>query len=245
MPGIGDEFHSSTKYERGKLPGHQLDWDTKPSIYKKYPQAEKVDLPPPAVQGGPGLWEVLKTRRSVRAYTRDPMSIENLSQILWATQGITGSVGEYKLRTAPSAGALYPIETYLLINGVDGLKPGLYHYDVETHQLDILKLGDYSREVRSGVLDQQIAERASVVFIWSAIFQRSKWKYLQRAYRYIFLDAAHIAQNLALAAEGLGLGSCQIGALYDDYLNELLDFDARDESVIYLSSIGKPSKTGH
>jgi len=245
MPGVGDEFYSSTKYERGKLPGHQLDWDTKPAIYKKYPQAEKVDLPPPAVQGGPGLWEVLKTRRSVRAYTRDPMSIENLSQILWATQGITGSVGEYKLRTAPSAGALYPIETYLLINRVDGLKPGLYHYDVETHQLDILKLGDYSREVRSGALDQQIAERASVVFIWSAIFQRSKWKYLQRAYRYIFLDAAHIAQNLALAAEGLGLGSCQIGALYDDYLNELLDFDVRDECVIYLSSIGKPSKTGH
>ncbi len=243
MPGVGDEFHSSTKYERGKLPGHQLDWSTKPSVYKKYPEAEKIDLPPPVVQGGPGLWEILRTRRSVRAYTRDAISIEDLSQILWATQGITDSIGDHHLRTAPSAGALYPIETYLLINRVDGFKSGLYHYDAETHQLDVLKLGDYSREVRAGALDQQIAERASVVFIWSAIFQRSKWKYLQRAYRYIFLDAAHIAQNLALAAEGLGLGSCQIGAIYDDYLNELMGFDISEESVIYLSSVGKPTKT--
>jgi len=242
MPGVGDEFHSSTKYERGKLPGHQLDWSTKPSVYKKYPKAEKIELPPPVVQGGPGLWEVMRTRRSVRAYTRDSISLEALSQILWATQGITASIGDHRLRTVPSAGALYPIETYLLINRVAGLEPGLYHYDVESHQLDILKLGDYSREVRAGALDQQIAERASVVFIWSAIFQRSKWKYLQRAYRYIFLDAAHIAQNLALAVEGLGLGSCQIGAIYDDYLNELMGFDISEESVIYLSSVGKPSR---
>lgn len=243
MPGVGDEFHSATKYERGKLPGHRLDWRTKPSVYKKYPDAKKIELPSPIVQGGPGLWELLRTRRSVRAYTRDSISLENLSQILWATQGLTASIGEYKLRTAPSAGALYPIETYLLINRVEDLEPGLYHYDVELHQLDVLKLGDYSREVRTGALDQQMAERACVVFIWSAIFQRSKWKYLQRAYRYIFLDAAHIAQNLALAVEGIGLGSCQIGALYDDYLNELLDLDIAEESVIYLSSIGRPSKT--
>jgi len=242
MTGVGDDFHRETKYERGKLPGHRLDWSTKPSVYKKYPDAEKVNLLAPIVQGGPVLWEVLRTRRSIRAYTRDSMSVEDLSQILWATQGITVSIGDHQLRTAPSAGALYPIETYLLINRVDGLEPGLYHYDVETHQLDILKLGDYSREVNTGALDQQIAERASVVFIWSAIFQRSKWKYLQRAYRYIFLDAAHIAQNLALAAVGLGLGSCQIGALYDDYLNELLDLDISEESVIYMSSVGTPAR---
>ena len=243
MPGVGDEFHSSTKYERGKLPGHRLDWSTKPSVYKKYPDSQKIDLPPPVVQGGPGLWETIRTRRSIRAYTLEPMKLEELSQILWATQGITASIGEHRLRTVPSAGALYPIETYLLVNRVEGLEPGLYHFDVETYQLDLLKLGDFSKEVTAGALDQQIAERASVVFIWSAIFQRSKWKYLQRAYRYIFLDAAHIAQNLALAAQGLGLGSCQIGALYDDFLNELLDLNITEESVIYLSSVGKPSRS--
>ncbi|MFX1580504.1 MAG: SagB/ThcOx family dehydrogenase [Promethearchaeota archaeon] len=225
------------------MPSHRLDWSTKPSVYKKYPDAQKIDLPPPVVQGGPGLWETIRTRRSIRAYTPEPIKLEELSQILWAAQGITASIGEHRLRTAPSAGALYPIETYLLVNRVEGLKPGLYHFDVETYQLDILKFGDFSKEVTAGALDQKIAERASVVFFWSAIFQRSKWKYLQRAYRYIFLDAAHIAQNLALAAEGLGLGSCQIGALYDDFLNELLDLNIIEESVIYLSSVGKPRRT--
>lgn len=242
MNGVGDEFLNSTKYVRGRLPGHRLNWAAKPSEYKKYPDSEKVSLPLPVVQGGPGLWEVMRSRRSVRAYTQDSISLEELSQILWAAQGITASIGDHKLRTTPSAGALYPIETYLLVNRVNGLQPGLYHYDVETHKLDILKLGNYSREIRAGALDQQIAERASIVFIWSAIFQRSKWKYLQRAYRYIFLDAAHIAQNLALAVQGLGLGSCQIGALYDDYLNELMGFDINEESVIYLSSVGRPQR---
>jgi len=109
MPGVGDEFHTSTKYERGKLPGHRLDWSTKPSVYKKYPEAVKIDLPPPVAKGGSGLWDILRTRRSIRAYTRDPLSLEDLSQILWATQGITASIGDHRLRAAPSAGALYPI----------------------------------------------------------------------------------------------------------------------------------------
>ena len=242
MPGVGDEFLKSTKYERGKLPGHRLDFSTKPATYKTYPSAERVELPTPEVREGPGLWEVLRTRRSVRAYTQDPMSLEDLSQILWATQGLTASAGDHGLRTSPSAGALYPIETYLSVNRVENLQPGLYHYDVEKHALEKLKEGDFSAEVKAGALDQQIAERASVVFIWSAVFQRSKWKYLQRAYRYVFLDAAHIAQNLALAAQGLGLGSCQIGALYDDDLNKLLDFNPEEESVIHMSSVGRPRR---
>ncbi|MFW9794014.1 MAG: SagB/ThcOx family dehydrogenase [Candidatus Thorarchaeota archaeon] len=242
MTGVGDEFLKSTKYERGKLPRHYLDFSTKPPVYKTYHSVEKVTLPPPDVTGGPGLWDTLRTRRSIRAYTQDTMSIENLSQILWATQGLTSRVGEHGFRTAPSAGALYPIETYLCVNRVESLKPGLYHYNVEEHSLEVLKKGEFSSEVKAGALDQQIAERASVVFIWSAVFQRSKWKYLQRAYRYVFLDAAHIAQNLALASEGLGLGSCQIGALYDDELNRLIGLEPDLESVIYMGCVGKPQR---
>lgn len=240
MSGVGDDFLKSTKYERGNLPKHYLDYSTKLSTYKTYPSATHFELPPPDVTDGPGLWETMRTRRSFRAYTQDPLSLEDLSQILWATQGLTARVGEYGLRTAPSAGALYPIETYLCVNRVTSLEPGLYHYNVEEHSLELLKKGNFAKEVKAGALDQQIAERASVVFIWSAVFQRSKWKYLQRAYRYMFLDAGHIAQNLALAAQGLGLGSCQIGALYDDELNTLLELEPTEESVIYLSSIGIP-----
>jgi SagB-type dehydrogenase family enzyme len=242
MPGVGDDFLKSTKYERGNLPGHYLDFSTKPPTYKTYPSAKHVELPPPDVTDGPGLWDTMRTRRSVRAYTQDPMSLEDFSQILWATQGLTARVGEHGLRTSPSAGALYPIETYLCVNRVDSIEKGLYHYDVEGHTLELLKEGDYAKEVKAGALDQQVAERASVVFIWSAVFERSKWKYLQRAYRYVFLDAAHIAQNLALAAQGLGLGSCQIGALYDDDLNRLLELEPDEESVIYMSSVGKPRR---
>ncbi|MFW9768824.1 MAG: SagB/ThcOx family dehydrogenase [Candidatus Thorarchaeota archaeon] len=242
MSGVGDDFLKSTKYERGKLPGHYLDYSTKPPTYKTYPSARRIELPAPDVTDGPGLWETMRTRRSIRAYTLDPICLEDLSQILWATQGLTARIGEYGLRTAPSAGALYPIETYLCANRVDSLETGLYHYNVEGHALELLKEGNFAKEVKDGALDQQVAERASVVFIWSAVLQRSKWKYLQRAYRYMFLDAAHIAQNLALAAQGLGLGSCQIGALYDDDLNRLLGLEPDEESVIYMSSVGKPRR---
>ena len=237
VPDIGDEFYIGTKYQRGKLPKHGLDWSTKPSVYKEYPDAHRIPLPSPDIENGPGLWETLSKRRSKRAYNVQPISQKELSQMLWATQGISAKVSGSALRTAPSAGALYPIETYLFINRVVGIEPGLYHYSIETHELELLKAGDMVKAVRAGALDQQIAENAAVVFIWAAVFQRSKWKYLQRAYRYVFLDAGHIAQNLALAAEGLGLGSCQIGALYDDELNNLLELDGVEESVIYMSSV--------
>jgi SagB-type dehydrogenase family enzyme len=123
------------------------------------------------------------------------------------------------------------------VNRVSTLEQGLYHYAVQTHELEFLEEGDFSREVTRGALDQRLAGEAAVTFIWSAVIERSRWKYLQRAYRYIFMDAGHIAQNLALATEALGLGSCQIGALYDDELNALLGLDGVEESVIYMSSV--------
>lgn len=236
-PDIGDAFYIGTKYKRGNLPKHSLDWSTKPPVYKEYPDAHRIPLSSPDIENGPGFWEILGKRRSKRAYNVQPISPKELSQMLWATQGISAKVSGSALRTAPSAGALYPIETYLFINRVVGIDPGLYHYSIETHELELLKEGDMVKAVRAGALDQQVAENAAVVFIWTAVFQRSKWKYLQRAYRYVFLDAGHVAQNLALAAEALGLGSCQIGALYDDELNNLLDLDGVEESVIYMSSV--------
>ncbi len=184
----------------------------------------------------------MNRRRSVRAYKDEPLSLKDLSQLLWATQGITAETEGYQLRAAPSAGALYPIETYLCVNRVDGLQPGIYHYAVREHELEVLKTGDFSRQVRAGCLDQQMAEKAPVVFLWSAIFNRSTWKYLNRAFRYVLLDAAHIAHALALASTALDLGSCQIGAFYDDELNELLGLDGTEESVLYVSVVGPPRR---
>jgi SagB-type dehydrogenase family enzyme len=145
-----------------------------------------------------------------------------------------------EFRTAPSAGALYPIETYLIVNKVEGLEKGLYHYNIAAHSLEELKTGEYGIEITHAALDQDMCAEAAVVFVWSAIFIRSKWKYGQRAYRLVYLDAGHIVENLALSATGIGLGSCQIGAFFDDEVNQIIGVDGVEESVLYLSTVGYP-----
>jgi SagB-type dehydrogenase family enzyme len=132
------------------------------------------------------------------------------------------------------------VETYLAIHDVEGIEPGVYHYAVGKHELDQLKVGDFRTEIARAALDQEIAYLANVVFVWTAVFERAKWKYRQRAYRYVYLDAGHIAQNVALAAVALGLGSCQIAALYDEEANRLLDVDGANESTIYMTVVGRP-----
>ena len=238
--GIGDAFQRDTKYERGHLPGGGLNWAAKPETYKHYFSAPKIPLSPPQTEGGASIWDALTKRRSMRRFDERPLQEAALSQLLWAAQGITQAGRGFGLRTAPSAGALYPVETYVVIHAVDGIEPGVYHYAVETHELDQLKTGDFRADVARAALDQEMAYRANLVFCWTGVFPRSKWKYRQRAYRYVYLDAGHIAQNVALGAVALGLGSCQIAALYDDEANALLDVDGVEESVIYMTAIGKP-----
>jgi SagB-type dehydrogenase family enzyme len=127
-----------------------------------------------------------------------------------------------------------------VINNVTGLPAGIYHYNIAKHVLEELVLGNFSREIANAALAQNMCMTAPAVIVWSAIFERSRWKYRQRAFRYIYLDAGHIAQNLALSATSIGLGSCQIGAIYDDEVNALLGIDGVEESAIYLSAVGHP-----
>lgn len=240
MTGVGDAFQEETKYERGKLSGGRLDWANKPATYKRYPSAPTIALSEPEAEDGPSLWRVIQERRSERRFRDAPVHQDELSQLLWAAQGITKHSRGVDFRAAPSAGALYPVETYLVVNAVEGIEPGVYHYNVEDHALEQLKTGDFRAEITHAALDQKMAARAGVVFVWTAVFKRSKWKYKQRAYRYIYLDAGHIGQNVALAAVALGLGSCQIGALYDEEANALLGVDSDEESTIYMTVVGRP-----
>jgi SagB-type dehydrogenase family enzyme len=239
--GIGDQFQQETKYRRGELPSGGLDWESKPDAYKRYPLAPAVALSDPQTTGGAMIWDVMAHRRSVRRFQDTPLTEAELSQLLWAAQGITRWTQGYAFRTSPSAGALYPVETYVVIHLVEGIEPGVYHYAVEDHALEQLSAGDYRIEIARAALDQSMAARANVVFVWTAVFQRSKWKYRQRAYRYCYLDAGHIVQNVALAALALGLGSCQIAALYDDEANALLSVDGEEESTIYMTVVGRPA----
>jgi SagB-type dehydrogenase family enzyme len=239
---IGDDFQRITKYFRGRMAGGYLDWPSKPEIYKQYADRNKVNLPLPEQAKTLSFDETLRKRRSIRGFSDELVSLEQLGYLLWSSTGIQRVEGGYAFRNAPSAGALYPIETYLFARNVEGLAQGLYHYDIKSHLLEALYVGDFSISLARACLGQQMLASAQVVFIWSGVFARSKWKYKQRGYRYVYLDCGHIAQNLALSATALGLGSCQVGAFYDDEINSILGLDGKEESVIYLSAVGHPAE---
>ncbi len=209
--------------------------------YKSYPNPlARIDLPPPNREGGDGLWTVLDERSSIRDYNQESITLEDLSQVLWASQGITREQGEWQFRTAPSAGALYPIETYLGVNRVDDLAGGLYHYEVRYHRLSLLREDPLiGMPLTRAALGQTACQRAAVVLIWTAVIGRSARKYGERAWRYIYMDAGHIAQNVYLACTALDLACCAVGAFFDDEVNSVLQIDGREESAVYLTTIGK------
>jgi SagB-type dehydrogenase family enzyme len=238
--GIGDRYHRETKYHPDRMSGRGLDWAGKPSQYKDYPASRKVELPAPEPGGKMSLDDALRRRASVRDYTGEPLSLPDLSYLLWASTGIQRREQGYEFRTAPSAGALYPIETYIVANNVSGLEQGLYHYAIKAHGLEELRLGDLRLETAKAALGQMICYEAAAVFVWTAVFFRSLWKYEQRGYRYIYMDAGHIGENLYLAATALGLGACGVGALFDDELNRVLGVDGVEESAIYMATVGHP-----
>jgi SagB-type dehydrogenase family enzyme len=241
MPeGIGDEFQRSTKHTRERLIGGYLDWENKPETYKEYPSARKVQLPKILPSQTLPAVEALKKRKSIRSFLPKPLSITDLSFLLWAATGVQRTEQGYEFRTVPSAGALYPIETYLIANNVEGLEKALYHYDIQEHALEELKAGSFGEKMARAALGQKMLAAAPVVLVWTAVFARSKWKYAQRAYRYVYLEAGHIAENLALSAASVGLGSCQIGAFFDDEINQIIGVEGVEESVLYLSVVGHP-----
>ncbi len=244
MSDAGRRFQKETKYDRKSIGRRRLDWSSRPGTYKVYPEAPRVDLPRPETGGGRPVWEVMARRRSRRSFTGRPIPLEALSQLLWAAQGISGTTEGFELRTTPSAGALYPVETYVVVQSVEKLEPGVYHYDVRGHALERLAAGDLGVATSEAALAQDFTASANVVFIWTAVFGRSSWKYGERAYRYVYLDAGHVAQNVALAAVALGLGSCQIAALFDDEVNALVGADGESESVLYMTAVGHPLAGG-
>ena len=188
--GIGDKFQRETKYDRSSLKGTPPDFSKQPGIYKVYPENERFPLPTIESYDLPkkmSLDKALKKRRSIRQFSEMPLSLGHLSYLLWASTGIQRIEYNYEFRTAPSAGALYPIETYVIVNRVAHVKNGVYHYAIKGHQLELLKLGDFGQKTAKAALGQKLCMDSPVIFIWTAIFERSKWKYKQRGYRYIYI----------------------------------------------------------
>lgn len=207
--------------------------------WKTYPEAEVVELPRSWPEQGVDFLSLLQHRRSVRTFADESISLEELALLLWASQGITGQAGAHLFRTAPSAGARYPMETYLAIQRVAGLAPGLYHFEVQGFRLERLSALPPGQELAEACMGQGFLAQAPVTFLWTAVFRRTMAKYGHRGMRYILLDAGHICQNLLLAAGFLGLSGCPVAAFFDDEVNSLLGVDGQEESVLYLASVGR------
>ncbi len=235
---IGERFHYETSLTwRGVIGDLFRSKPKKPSQYKNYPNAKVTNLPEPNYQGIP-LEEAIKKRRSVRNYSRKPITILQLSQLLYSAQGITGKAYKKSLRTVPSAGALYPFEIYVIANNVEGLSRGIYHYSVLNHTLELIKSGDFRNEIISAGLQQEMLGDADITFLLSAIFDRARCKYGERGVRYVYIEAGHISQNIYLQAVSLGLGSVSVGAFLDNKVNNLIDVDGQKEVVVYLHAVG-------
>jgi hypothetical protein len=168
--GIGDIFQEKTKHSRDKLLGTYLDWSKKPDNYKEYPSVELIPLSRIFPAKSISIIEALKKRRSVRYFSPKPLSLDDLSFLLWASSGIQRTERGYEFRTSPSAGALYPIETYLFVNKVENLKNSLYHYNIQAHALEEFKVGNFAEKIAHAALDQKMCISAPVVFFWTAVF---------------------------------------------------------------------------
>jgi SagB-type dehydrogenase family enzyme len=187
------------------------------------------------------LVEAIKRRRSHRRYLEEALNLEELSFLLWATQGIRKVIPNIQAsrRTVPSGGARHPFETYLLINRVSGLEVGLYRYLPLEHKLcSVDEDPDLARKIHVACLEQYVTNSA-VVFVWAAIPYRTEWRYSVLAHKLIALDAGHVCQNLYLAAEAIGCGMCAIGAYDQEKLDRALGLDGTAEFAIYAATVGK------
>ena len=237
-PAIGRRYLQETRYRRGSL-GEQGPAYPPVPRFKEYSQApQHLVLDPAPVSPPADLWACLKERRSLRQYQERPLSLEELTALVWATQGVTQASHPYLLRTSPSAGALYPVETYLAVHRVTGVDAGIWHLNISDFALELLNPGDFRRPLVEACLAQHFLGTAGAVFIWTGILNRAMVKYRERAIRYLFLDAGHICQSLMLAATALGLGCCPVGAFFDEEVEELIQVDGREEVALYLAAVG-------
>jgi SagB-type dehydrogenase family enzyme len=236
---VGEVYHEWSKPNLISLLGTVANWGRKPALYKEYAGAIRFKLPPPTRFRGLYTEESIQTRRSVRDYSGQAMTLDELSQLLYHTGGINDERWGTKLRAAPSAGALYPIEAYVVAHLVEGLKPGLYHYAVQDHALEELRIADMRAEIVRYGLMQEFLGQANMVLIFTSVFQRLRWKYQERTYRYALLEAGHLGQNVYLAATSMGMGACAVGAFVDDDVNDMLGVGGKHEAAVYMLAVGK------
>jgi len=197
--------------------------------------SETIKLPQPQYDSRSSVESTLFERRSIRTYSDEPLALADISQLLWAAQGVTHHRG---FRTAPSAGALYPLEIYIVAEKVTGLATGIYKYKPGSHELLQVVEGDKRKELCRAALNQSAVKNAPVVILFCAVYHRMTVKYGQRGIRYVHMEVGHSAQNICLQAVSLGLGTVPIGAFHGDKVKKILNCEA-DEEPLYILPVGK------
>jgi len=251
-----DEWRKSKTDQKKGVPA--------PPLQKPYPKSAKLVAlvsPEDLTVGNLPLIEAIKRRRSRRKFTDEPLTLEELSFLLWATQGVTtkethiSRKNEFRrvtpaaptafpratFRTVPSGGARHPFETYLLISRVDKLQPGLYRYLPMDNKLCFLRSDAKLIEKMHEACYDQYVKGSAVTFIWTAIPYRTEWRYSMVSPKIIAQDSGHLCQNLYLACEAIGAGTCAIGAYDQKKMDRTLRVDGKDEFAIYVAPVGKPA----
>jgi len=226
---------SETDLKRGipAPPVQKLGPEDRPRIALVPPRELEIGVMP--------VVQAIRDRKSHRKFKAEPLTKDELSFLLWAVQGMRGEADERGMkRTVPSAGSRHPFETYLLVNRVVGLEPGVYRYCPLEHELSFLVPdNDLPRKVSDGCRGQAFVGQSPVVFVWTVVPYRSEWRYLMVAPKMIALDAGHVCQNLYIASTAIGAGTCAIGLYDQDKMDALLGVDGKDEFVIYAAPVGK------
>ena len=242
---LWDEWGQIETDQRGGIP---------PPPQKPWPKNAKLVAlvsPENLTVGNMSLIEAIRRRRSRRRYSAEALSLEELSFLVWATQGVSmnakravsknsrGPTVTVALRTVPSAGARHPFETYLLVNRVDGLEPGLYRYLPLENKLCFLHADKELTERVHEASNGQYVRGSAITFIWTAIPYRAEWRYSILSPKLIAQDSGHVCQNLYLACEAIGCGMCAIGAYDQEKMDSVLRVDGQEEFAVYVATVGK------
>ncbi|MDH4148579.1 MAG: SagB/ThcOx family dehydrogenase [Acidimicrobiia bacterium] len=231
----GAFYHRESSLGITSLLAEVLDWGSAPPRYQSVPGAARTPLPKDWPAPDLGVADALGRRRSLRRYAERPITAAELAWLVHAATGITAEDGR---RTAPSAGALYPVELYVAVADVEGVDAGLYHVDVRASALERVRHGSVAGDLMLAGLGQSFLRQAPVVLVLTGVFQRTRWKYHARHYRYVCWEAGHVAQNVCLAAEAASLGACVVGAFFDRALNDLLGIDGKGEAALGMIALG-------
>jgi len=194
-----------------------------------------IELPQPRWRGEVSVEQALKSRRSIRSFQTQPLSLDEVSQLLWAAQGITAG----RFRTAPSAGALYPLEVHIAVGNVTGVQPGVYRYDPAMHSLREVLKGDVRKSLSRAAYWQEWVGGGAIALVLSAVYERTTSKYGERGIHYVHMEAGHAAQNVYLQAQALGLGTVIVGAFMDSWVKRVLHMQD-EEQPLSIMPVGKP-----